>query len=770
MLSSIQDTAFSPTGELSTKPPVTFQYGPLERNLVQTRSFEAGDPDHRPGLQSGRRFPAGVPPQGWPALDSTLIDLDADGRVDRLVAVQQADGCSVEWWRNDGNGFRLMTANFDLPVFRYEDEGSGCSLSGQFTRFHNLLPSGDPTACDRDPFNRGSYLAFRFLDMNGDGLPDLATALHYDEACYDPLADPVAVARWNLGTCEPEPFSSETRRPLESCNSFPWQIYWNRGGGVFDLANPTLVHQPIPLESDTGDASLGAGGSRRSSTWMGLVSSKHSIIDIDGDGFLDGVRPAVNGWDVFRGDGSGLLRRRANGTPYGWSRPPVPMAQSTMSITGPHEDGFRGHALGQSAFLDMNGDGLVDILWTDTSLSPAETFVYLSTGSGFATDTTQDLVNSRIPLGLPNIRYARPVGHGTLNALTDGVRTGWRFPFDYDQDGRTDFFLKQQANPNDPATTTDLVFGDGSGARTARRAAGATEAMRIPQILAAEPREVSEGRWEIQGDLLDIDGDGATEFVQRTSPGTWTLYQDQRDGAPMRLLRQIENGAGGTVQIAYRSSTDPQIDISGTDDRLGMPSHIWLVQQVTKLGLVDQQEVAQFRYGSPVWNRDELGRYGFRGFTRVHETSPAGSLTSYRYDYDLDWSGRLVAKAIYDVEAGSPGPRPASIEDVTWQRLTLFGGAIPSFQVSERRTRTCSAGQGFSECAMSGALRVESSTWEALAASSGRGPTLLFARTSLWSKQADEIAEGDVRLQERHLLFASSTDYRLRPLSELVQE
>jgi hypothetical protein len=104
----------------------------------------------------------------------------------------------------------------------------------------------------------------------------------------------------------------------------------------------------------------------------------------------------------------------------------------------------------------------------------------------------------------------------------------------------------------------------------------------------------------------------------------------------MRLLRHIDNGAGGQIAVTYRASTDQQIDIPGTSDRLGMPSHTWLVQQVATSGLVDQAGSTQYRYGRPIWNRDDRGRYGFRGFEAVEMTKPAGSAVVNRYDYDLD--------------------------------------------------------------------------------------------------------------------------------------
>ena len=712
-------------------------------------------------MNAGRRFPPNAPLEGWPALDSTLIDIDGDGRPDRLRSV----GCSVRWSRNSGDGFGFA-GELDLPTFRVADP-SDCTLAGQFTRFTNTEPPSNPIYCDQ--FNKGGYLAYRFLDMNGDGLPELVAAFHYDELCYDPLADPEAMSRWDMGPCE-APNPGFKRRALESCNGFPWEIYWNLGGGNFDMESPTVVHQPVPLESDTGDSSLGGGRSTRS---MGIMSSGHAIIDIDGDGYLDGVRVApdsLHHWHVFRGDGTGQFWPRPDSLPYLWARPQdAPMVKSTTSVTGPHIGGkWRGHVHGRTAFLDVNADGVLDLLWTDTELPSSETSTYLGTGTGFRTGTTGDFINRKFPLATPSVRSSRTVG--TDIELQWGIRSAWRFPFDYDQDGRVDFYFKDQTEEGDPPQTeTELRFGDGSGARTLPGTASPTEIARIPQVL--EALASTDGRWYVQSDFLDIDGDGVSEFVELDG-NNLRLHQDQRNGLPMRLLNRIENGAGGRIDIRYRPLTNRLIDIAGTDDRLGMPYHTWLVDFVLTSGLVDQAGATLYRYGRPIWNRDDRGRWGFRGFDRVQETLPRGAVVEYRHDYSLDWSGRLVERAIYDdPDPPQPGLRIDSIESTTWQRFSLFAGSIASFQIVDRKTRTCSGTQTYEQCRLGGALHVETTTWQPQTSYWDEdGPALLYAPTSVWRKRGDTIANGDRRTRTRYFVFSRSDRYRLRPLNELTDE
>jgi hypothetical protein len=58
------------------------------------------------------------------------------------------------------------------------------------------------------------------------------------------------------------------RVPYSRCNGlYPWFIYKNRGGGVFD-AQPVIKYQPVPLESDTGDAAIVGGYSVTAQAWI----------------------------------------------------------------------------------------------------------------------------------------------------------------------------------------------------------------------------------------------------------------------------------------------------------------------------------------------------------------------------------------------------------------------------------------------------------------------------------------------------------------------
>src|SRR5690606_9984533 len=90
------------------------------------------------------------------------------------------------------------------------------------------------------------------------------------------------------------------RGPYTRCEGlYPWFIFRNTGNATF--APPVIKYQPVPLESDMGDASLGPVS--------GWASQNHAIIDFDGDGILDAIArprdPSGPLWWVWFGDRTG---------------------------------------------------------------------------------------------------------------------------------------------------------------------------------------------------------------------------------------------------------------------------------------------------------------------------------------------------------------------------------------------------------------------------------------------------------------------------------
>jgi hypothetical protein len=121
-LASIQESAWhvaAPSRRVDL-PAVTFGYGSAEIEFTQSApSLPAWG-----NLANGRRFSG----SRWPAVDATMLDLDGDSRVDRIVTKEfinettDTTECGLEWWRNTGSGWTLQPGIIQLPRLPWLDD------------------------------------------------------------------------------------------------------------------------------------------------------------------------------------------------------------------------------------------------------------------------------------------------------------------------------------------------------------------------------------------------------------------------------------------------------------------------------------------------------------------------------------------------------------------------------------------------------------------------------------------------------------------------
>jgi RHS repeat-associated protein len=879
VLTSIQESATSPTSVVTTLPPVTFSYGPRAPLRRVARDFFAGTGLHGDALYGGIRrgsFSA------WPELESMLLDFDGDGRLDQLTSTPDAGGCAFTWQRNTGTGFGPPSAPVRLPIFQWGN-GSGaafnddCSLSGQRSFFQNR--NGNPS-CPGG--NLGHYLSYRFLDLNSDGLPDLVAGLQADGrylavddetlpedwglgyTCEGSLS-PFRVARENQGSCpdlapgaldqaetcpanescrldldaasdivaraprvpcgdlmrreaarsgagspslfDPTPVAACAKRNhVQQCGGYLWVVFWNQGNGVLsNLPNPRL--NPVPLESNQYDSGLGGKA--------GFSSSTHAIVDIDADGLLDAVTvnaASSTAWYVFRGNGAGHFLGHGSVPPfepYLFSRPADALLgrgftgwQLLVEGQDPAPDQGIATVGNRAGLMDVSGDGLPDYLFPPP---PNETSVraYLNMGDHFqyTTDYEQhaDWFNDQFSFSVAEdaLSYS---DNDQNRWISSGQRFAWTTPVDFDGDGRMDLYVRQDPDFEFDGDSTSplsddeayIFAGNGAGALGTSLQVPTEDRDGVGQRIEADATD-----YRVLRDLVDLNGDGVSDYASWNGAENRFLYltdQQLLDGKPPRLLHRVDNGAGGITDVRYRAASDSSIDIAGTDDSQGMPTHTWVVDTITRTDSSDTDAntgtlagTTTYRYGRPIYNRDLTGevgpgsvpldlraRYGFRGFERVQATSPLGAVTESVYDYDgenLDWSGRLVETVVYRTTGDRDLDRPHSIEQTSWGVYELFGGAIRNFHPNDVKTWRCSAGQDRATCLTSGALRVETTTWLAKAAEGDTGGLVLLHHPfEVWRKQTDAIQEGDRLLRSQTFLYSGANFYRLRPDQEVTWE
>lgn len=414
-LTEIRETAWSPsTGWAPSSetrlPPTTFSYGPVTRPTWTTQDFSMPlpTPDTPPGaLVWGEDF--GGSWRGhftWPTVRSMLVDFDGDGLVDRLYtppesAASPSAQCTFRWDKGTPTGFVPVADAVELPTIPWTGTGldAGCSLAGQkvwiSSRQDPLVAAGICTGR-----GIGSYLAYRFMDIDADGLLDVVAALHYDFNnfwSYDSTAyDVIGLPR---PSCAPGPGACPTAGDecIDAASGTA-----TSGALTFDHEALVACIEDSPREpcgtlfkgtAPTSDGSEGDGGDTGSDwafccedPWLTTVEGSASFSDGDCMTCLPGQPPAAlpdypsgsspDGenpcdfstrgrepleacgryvWYWYRNEGGGNLAEE----------PEIILSQVPLE----NDAGYGGTGTGTfnissdaHAIIDLNGDGILDIL------------------------------------------------------------------------------------------------------------------------------------------------------------------------------------------------------------------------------------------------------------------------------------------------------------------------------------------------------------------------------------------------------------------------
>lgn len=202
VLAGIQESAWGAVSPRVDLPPVTFEYNRFHHTFDSTGTplnVQSLWPDENPYFP--HNFGWGIRRQGasWPSVEGMLLDFDGDGLQDRIYVYADGNECMFNWSKNLGRSPSSGEITFSpqpnaqtlprLPWAGAQRNSSveWCSLSAQLTMKTNVNlppPNGDPPC----PSTTGTYLAYRWLDLTGDQLPDLVTAIHHDPRHFDPNA------------------------------------------------------------------------------------------------------------------------------------------------------------------------------------------------------------------------------------------------------------------------------------------------------------------------------------------------------------------------------------------------------------------------------------------------------------------------------------------------------------------------------------------------------------------------------------------------------
>ncbi len=335
------------------------------------------------------------------------IDFATDTTDATGMAKNYFGGCLVRYARNiktittkaNGSQVKKYTLNYSSTVARslltsFTEAGSNNTTkpSNTFTNFSEQSgwPSSTQTWGDPGP-NFGNA---HFIDMNGDGLPDIA---YFDsqgwKVWYNTGSGFTSTyALWG----NPGPDFTNTHLVDMNGDGLPdmlywdssgWHVWWNTGSGWSSTS--TFWGNPGPDQGSSqfydmnGDGLMdllywdssgwhvwmntGTGWASSSTFWgnPGPDLNGTHFIDMNGDGLPDMLYIDSSGWKVWMNTGSGWLGSGGSGF-ENWGNPGVSFSDPIRLI-------------------DMNGDGLTDLLYTDSSKNWK---VWYNTGTGWASSST----------------------------------------------------------------------------------------------------------------------------------------------------------------------------------------------------------------------------------------------------------------------------------------------------------------------------------------------------------------------------------------------
>jgi RHS repeat-associated protein len=500
LLTGLWESAWGTDSPRVDLPPVTFEYGDASINLMTPQLLPINpwlpaQPAHNNNLAWGFRGRTELP-----TVEAMMIDIDGDGLPDRLINDPQGGDCQAKWWRNQGAGqpFHLMDDAIPLPRLKWAGVGfvppmdgapapdggenqERCALNGQQTRFHNSIPAsachdqtGTPCTAGSDPTDPATYcaggtlcpgtdtggaamtfLAYRWLDIDGDGLVDLVTAIHGDSDSYDIVQGNEPRFLYPTMHPEPQPFGPWPACPTE-----------DRCKALNTLCMLSSTCTPDPAVGQECTIDWGA----LSQCLQGVpTQSCHSLISADqpsqpvgGGGGGGGVGPQFRApysrceglypWFVYKNLGNGHFAT----TPV-IKYQPVPLESDTgdSAMMGP------AIASQNHGILDFDGDGILDAVARPRSSSDLDPYVnwwYVWLGDGTG--------------GFRPKRYTFPTRLGPANHISGIGTTGTIAQsseglLDVNGDGLPDHW--QYNSPPPPATPfSNVAFNTGSNHRILR--------------------------------------------------------------------------------------------------------------------------------------------------------------------------------------------------------------------------------------------------------------------------------------------------------------
>ncbi len=514
-------------------------------------------------------------------------------------------------------------------------------------------------------------------------------------------------------------------RSLEVGGQYPWMVYYNTGDNLDP--NGQRVWSPIPLDPAGAESSIGGGNASGSS------STSHAILDINGDGVIDALAPGVSVivqpitlvryWQVFAGSVDQATGKFLGfeSKPYFWIVPDN--ARTAQSGSEPHTY-FVGDAQPidvvftstMTTLVDVNADGLPDLVRRNGDFTVPGLSTSLNTGSGFCNEFStlqeRNVVNQTaydhadlMCMSLAGLPPESPQPQCAVPIATTGSGESLIRLVDIDGDGLLDYYDAKPELEVAPLPLPATCSSDDCASVKISGAGGGFQDSYSDMKGVGKPIsrhiEVTSLGWGVWSDFMDLDGDGLDDIITISGGDAQLVSEDTSLGKPLRLLNKIDNGQGLVTDIEYQPYNETTAS--------AMPAHVWVVSKVTtrsklaeEWGPAPDSEVL-IQYENAVYNKDYRGNYGFRGFGITSVSSPHAlgatsgfAVTQKKYNYSQDYSGRLTESAVF--ADGFAKQQPHAIDHTAWKTLEVAEGASKSFVAETLYHRICD-GLDYASCA-----------------------------------------------------------------------
>ncbi len=403
------------------------------------------------------------------------------------------------------------------------------------------------------------YQPTHLADVNGDSLPDF---LYGWPGIY--AGDVNNSAGWTASSTWNPPINF-----MDNYGPTGWQIADLNGDGRADFiySNGSAGKDAFINNGNgwTEDTSWDLPGNPNDCDALNAIQ----IVDLNGDGLPDVVFS-----DARTGGGCTYIAAYINNG-HGWTQddawhPPMILIQD-MNPAGPQ-------------FIDVNGDGLPDLVYANDTNFSGDYRVYINNGHGW----TQD-ISYHLPMGL------------TFNGVPYGVQL-----VDVNGDGLPDFVYA-----NDTYTSSDYrVYINNGHGWTQNNSWNLPRGMTLDNV----PYGVQ---------LADVNGDGLPDYLYGDS-GIRDAYINH--GNTDDLLTTVTYPQGGNTTVTYK----PASQYTGGAANVS-PYVLQTVQSITTNDGGGNTSSFTYTYQGGTYRYVSQADKEFAGFNLVSSTDSAGNLTNTYY-------------------------------------------------------------------------------------------------------------------------------------------